>query len=125
MKGPVRIKRIYEPPSREDGQRILVDRLWPRGIARDAAALTIWLKEIAPSTALRKWFGHDPAKLAEFRRRYGEELDANPSAVADLCALADKGGVTLLYAAREERINHAVVLAEYLQERGYRFERPG
>lgn len=113
MAGRVRIKRIYAPPSGDDGQRVLVDRIWPRGVRRDEAALTLWLKEIAPSTALRKWFGHDPARWTEFGKRYRQELDANP-AVGELLALIDKGAVTLLYAASDEAHNHALALADYL-----------
>lgn len=125
MKGALRIKRIYEPPARKDGQRVLVDRIWPRGVTREAAALDLWLKEIAPSTELRKWFGHDPSRYAEFRDRYRRELEAQPDAVAEICALAGKGDVTLLYGAHDEHANQAVVLAEYLAERGYRFQRAG
>ena len=120
MKGTIAVKRIYEPPSDKDGQRILVDRIWPRGVSREAAALDLWLKDIAPSTELRKWFGHDPSRAKGFRDRYRAELDSNPEAVAELCSLADKGDVTLLYAAHDEQANNATVLAEYLEDRGYR-----
>lgn len=113
MADRLRIKRIYAPPSGDDGQRVLVDRIWPRGVRRDEAALTLWLKEIAPSTPLRKWFGHDPARWTEFGKRYRQELDANP-AVGELRALIDKGAVTLLYAASDEKHNHALALARYL-----------
>ncbi|WBX85139.1 DUF488 domain-containing protein [Sphingosinicella microcystinivorans] len=115
MADRLRIKRIYAPPSGDDGQRVLVDRIWPRGVRRDEAALTLWLKEIAPSTALRKWFGHDPARWTEFGKRYRQELDANP-AVGELRALIDKGMVTLLYAASDEKHNHALALARYLSD---------
>ena len=118
MTGAIHIKRIYEHPSHGDGQRILVDRLWPRGVSRDAAALDLWLKEIAPSTALRKRFDHDPSRFATFQERYFLELEANAPTIAELCALVRKGDVTLLYAAHDERINHAIVLAEYLKRRG-------
>ena len=120
MKGAIRLKRIYEPKSDADGQRILVDRIWPRGVGKAAAALDLWLKDIAPSPALRKWFGHDPARFDVFRQRYRRELDANPDAVATLCACLDRDDVTLLYGARDEHANQAVVLAEYFQDRGYR-----
>lgn len=110
------IKRIYEPKAPEDGARILVDRIWPRGISREAAALTLWLKDIAPSTELRKWFGHDPARWKEFCRRYQAELDANAEAVAELRCLAKTGKVTLLYAARDTDHNQAWVLADYLRK---------
>ena len=82
MAGTLRLKRIYDAPTPADGQRILVDRIWPRGVKRETAALTLWLKEIAPTADLRKWFGHDPARFAAFRDRYRKELDANPQAVA-------------------------------------------
>ncbi|MCK9541832.1 MAG: DUF488 domain-containing protein [Novosphingobium sp.] len=124
MKGTIGLKRIYQTREAGDGQRVLVDRIWPRGISKQAAALDFWLKDIAPGTALRKWFGHDPARFGEFRERYRRELDANSDAVAELCDLADRGDVTLLYAAYDERHNQAVVLAEYLSERGYRLRNP-
>lgn len=112
----LRIKRIYEPAAKDDGARILVDRVWPRGIAKEDAALTLWLKEIAPSTALRKWYGHDPARWAEFQRRYHAELDANTEAVERLRTCLRSGRVTLLYGARDEAHNQAVALADYLQK---------
>jgi uncharacterized protein YeaO (DUF488 family) len=111
---PIRIKRAYDPLVKQDGNRILVDRLWPRGLRRDAAVLTSWFKNIAPSTELRKWFRHDPELWADFNRRYREELDANPVAVAELAKLLSSGPSTLLYAARDEQHNHAIVLANYM-----------
>jgi len=108
------IKRIYEPAAAADGARVLVDRMWPRGVARASAGLTLWLKEIAPSAALRRWFGHRPERWAEFRARYGVELDANAAAVARLRALCEAGPVTLLHAARDSEHNHARALAAYL-----------
>jgi uncharacterized protein YeaO (DUF488 family) len=123
MTGSVGIKRIYEPPATTDGRRVLVDRLWPRGVSRETAALDLWLKAIAPTPALRTWFGHDPARFVTFRDRYRRELDANPDAVAELCGLIDQGDVTLLYAAHDEQANHAVVLAGYLGDRGYAVRR--
>ncbi|BAV66055.1 DUF488 domain-containing protein [Sphingobium cloacae] len=113
--GKIGIKRIYEPADRADGQRILVDRLWPRGVSKKEAELTEWCKDIAPSPALRKWFGHDPARFDEFRDRYRKELDGNGEAVAALCDRAAKGDLTLLYGAHDETCNHAVVLAQYLR----------
>lgn len=113
----LRIKRIYEPAAKSDGARILVDRVWPRGITKEDAALTLWLKEIAPSTALRKWFGHDPARWADFQRRYRTELDANSEAVERLDACLRSGTVTLLYGARDTEHNQAVALATYLRDR--------
>ena len=124
MAGTLRLKRIYDAPTPADGQRILVDRIWPRGVKRETAALTLWLKEIAPTADLRKWFGHDPARFAAFRDRYRKELDANPQAVAQLRACLDKGDATLLFGARDTRNNQAAVLAEYMQEQGYRFLPP-
>ncbi|MER9054189.1 DUF488 domain-containing protein [Mesorhizobium sp. M0213] len=109
------VKRIYEPPAPDDGQRVLVDRIWPRGIAKQDAALTLWLRDIAPSDALRKWFGHEPARWAEFQRRYSDELDRNGEALAELRALLREGKVTLLYGAHDEAHNNAVALASYLR----------
>ena len=117
MTGAIRIKRIYAPVDKSDGQRVLVDRLWPRGVSREEAALDLWLKEIAPSSALRTWFGHQPERFTEFAQRYRRELDGNPEPVARLRALRAKGDVTLLYAAHDPRINQAVVLADYLAGR--------
>ena len=109
------VKRIYEPPAPDDGQRVLVDRIWPRGISKADAALTLWLKDIAPSNELRKWFGHEPARWAEFRKRYAIELDGNGEAVKELRGLLRKGRVTLLYGAHDEAHNNAVALAGYLR----------
>lgn len=110
----IKIKRVYEEPAKSDGKRVLVDRLWPRGLSKERAAVDIWLKEIAPSTDLRKWFGHDPAKWKEFQKRYIEELDANAEPVNTINELAKKGTVTLLYGAKDEEHNDAVVLLDYL-----------
>jgi uncharacterized protein YeaO (DUF488 family) len=112
----IRLRRIYEPPAPDDGARVLVDRVWPRGVSKDEAALTLWLKDVAPSTALRTWFGHDPARWSEFRDRYRQELEANGEAVERLRALTRAGRVTLLYSARDEAHNQAVALAEFMQE---------
>lgn len=109
------LKRAYEACAPEDGFRILVDRLWPRGLSREAARIDLWHKEIAPSAELRKWFAHDPAKWQEFRRRYAEELDNNPAEVEKLAAHARRGTVTLVYGAKDERHNQAVVLKQYLE----------
>jgi uncharacterized protein YeaO (DUF488 family) len=111
-----RLKRVYEPRSAEDGTRVLVERLWPRGLRKEDPRLDVWLKEIAPSPALRSWFAHDPAKWDEFRRRYRAELAANADAVARLRALLAEGPVTLVYAARDEQHNSARVLLEWLGE---------
>jgi len=113
----IRIKRSYEPRERTDGRRILVERLWPRGMRKEALAADAWMKEVAPSTALRKWFGHRGERWAEFRRRYRAELDANPAAWAPLLEAAARGRVTLLYSARDTVHNGALVLQEYLGER--------
>jgi len=110
------IKRVYEPAARGDGARVLVDRVWPRGVTKEAAALTVWLKEIAPSTALRKWFGHEPARFAEFRRRYLDEIRASAPALERLRPYLEGGRTTLLYAAHDPAHNNAVVLADYLRD---------
>lgn len=112
----VRVKRVYEPPAPDDGARVLVDRLWPRGLRKEAAALTLWHKDAAPSPTLRRWFGHDPARWEAFRARYRAELHANDGALEPLRALACAGPLMLLYAARSSTHNHALVLAEYLRE---------
>ncbi len=106
----VRIKRIYDEAEASDGARVLVDRLWPRGVSKDAAAIDLWLKELAPSTELRKWFGHDPARWGEFQQRYTAEVHAHPELFEQLRDLARQGPVTLVYSARDEEHNDAVVL---------------
>jgi uncharacterized protein YeaO (DUF488 family) len=111
----VRIKRVYETPEPSDGTRILIDRLWPRGLTKDRARVDLWLKDIAPSTSLREWFGHDPAKWEEFQRRYQAELDANPATGAELRAALQRGRATLVYGAKDEQHNDAVVLKAYLE----------
>lgn len=110
----IEIRRIYEPASAHDGLRVLVDRIWPRGISREAAAIDHWARDLAPSTDLRKWFHHDRERWEEFQRRYRAELEPHRSALADLLARADSGGMTLLFAARDTRRNHAVVLRDVL-----------
>ena len=110
----IRLKRAYEPAAADDGTRILVDRLWPRGLKKSEAAIDRWLKDIAPSTALRQWFAHDPARWPEFRRRYRSEIRRHPDQLAELRALARKGPVTLIFSARDERRNDAVVLRSVL-----------
>jgi uncharacterized protein YeaO (DUF488 family) len=113
----IRLKRAYEAPSAEDGRRVLVERLWPRGIAKEKAALDLWLKEIAPSSELRSWFGHDAGKWSEFQRRYREELESKPREVAQLLDLSREGDVTFVYGSRDEEHNAAIVLKEYLEAR--------
>jgi uncharacterized protein YeaO (DUF488 family) len=111
----IRVKRVYEPAARGDGARFLVDRLWPRAVKKEGLRLTAWLKEVAPSDGLRKWFGHDPKRWPEFQRRYGIELDRNPDGWQPLLEAARQGNVTLLFAARDEAHNNAVALKDYLE----------
>lgn len=111
-----RLKRIYDPVSPDDGRRVLVERLWPRGLRKADAALDEWLQDIAPSSDLRRWYGHDPAKWPEFRRRYREELAIQTDLLAKLQSHAETGPVTLLFAARDRDRNSAVVLKEMLDE---------
>ena len=110
----VKLKRVYEPASRTDGIRILVDRLWPRGLSKEEAAIDHWCKELAPSTALRQWFGHEPDRWEEFRKRYKAELAQQPESLTDLRTFARKGPITLVFAAHDELRNNAVVLYELL-----------
>lgn len=112
----LRLKRAYEPAEPDDGTRILVDRLWPRGVSKAKAALDDWIKEVAPSTELRKWFGHDPTRWSEFQRRYRAELSGQSAALDRIRALAKAGVVTLVYGARDEQHNDAVVLRSVLLE---------
>jgi uncharacterized protein YeaO (DUF488 family) len=116
----VRLKRAYEPAEKGDGQRILVDRLWPRGVARAEAAIDQWMKEIAPSSDLRKWFGHDPGRWEEFQRRYRAELEEHRDQLEELRRLAETGRITLVYSARDESHNDAVVLRDVLLGRPMR-----
>lgn len=119
-----KVKRVTEPLTKADGTRILIDRLWPRGQSKAKLQLTAWVRDIAPSTELRKWFGHDPAKWEEFRKRYRAELDANPEAVAELQQLLkEHPNATLLFAAHNARHCNATVLAEYLREHAPRARR--
>jgi uncharacterized protein YeaO (DUF488 family) len=115
----VRIKRAYEAPAPDDGRRVLVDHVWPRGVKREKLALDGWLKEVSPSDGLRRWFNHDPARWAEFAARYGDELKAPPAseAVAELVRCARAGPLTLVYAARDETHNNAVALRDAIVER--------
>jgi uncharacterized protein YeaO (DUF488 family) len=111
----IRLKRVYEPPGPDDGTRILVERLWPRGVNKPKAAISHWAKEVAPSPELRRWYGHDPDKWDEFRRRYRAELDEKGDVLDDLKRRLTEGPVTFVYAARDERHNSALVLKEYLE----------
>ncbi len=113
----IRVRRVYEEPQEEDGLRILVDRLWPRGLSKYRAQVHLWLKEVAPSDELRHWFAHEPARWDEFRRRYREELASGLDQVGRIRTLErERGTVTLLYAARDDKHNNAVVLGEMLRE---------
>lgn len=111
----VRTKRVYDPPEPGDGYRVLIDRLWPRGVSRERARIDEWARELAPSDGLRKWFGHDPKRFREFRRRYREELRDHAGRIAQLRERAGRGAVTIVYAARDEVHNNAAVLAELLR----------
>lgn len=114
----IQIKRVYEKPSKTDGYRVLVDRLWPRGVSKEKAHLDLWLKEIAPSTELRKWFGHIPSKWEEFEKRYTKELQENQELIQQLKDLEKKyKQVTLLYGARDTEHNEAVLLKEFLEKK--------
>ena len=110
----VKLKRAYELPAADDGTRVLVDRLWPRGVSKEHAALDQWMKDISPSTELRKWFGHDPARWEEFCRRYTEELHQNAERLSQLRSLTREGPVTLVYSAHDEVHNDAIVLQDLL-----------
>ena len=114
---PVRIKRIYEPPEPGDGFCVFIDRLWPRGLKKEDAHFDVWLKELAPSTELRRWFGHDPERWEEFKVRYFRELDEEPEAVAEVTRRATAGTVTLVFGAKAERYSNAAALKEYLEAR--------
>jgi uncharacterized protein YeaO (DUF488 family) len=111
----IRVKRVYDKPERSDGRRILVDRLWPRGVAKAVAKIDFWAKAVAPSHDLRRWYHHEPAKWDEFRRRYFAELDANAAGVGELRSQLGRGTVTLLYGSKEARFNNATALREYLE----------
>lgn len=112
----IKLKRVYEKADKEDGFRILVDRLWPRGLTKQRAAVDLWLKEIAPSTELRKWFGHDPEKWKEFRRRFRAEIKNHSDEVELIKSKARQDTVTLLYGARDQEHNEAVVLQQFLEK---------
>lgn len=113
----LRTKSVRDKPARSDGKRVLVDRLWPRGLSKEKAALDFWARDISPSTTLRKWYSHDPAKWDEFRRRYFAELDDNEEGVAELRAHLGKGTTTLLFGSHEAKLNNATALIEYLKAR--------
>lgn len=117
MSGPIRLKRAYEEPSGDDGARVLVERLWPRGVRKDDAALDAWLKEVSPSPELRRWYAHDTDRWDEFRRRYLEELEERTDAVQELLALAREGTLTLVLASKDVERSSAAVLKDYLERR--------
>jgi len=112
----VRVKRIYDPPARDDGYRVLIDHVWPRGVSREHARLDEWARDLAPSDELRRWFDHVPERFDEFRSRYRDELDAQRDRLAGLRRRGRKGPLTILYAARDRQHNNAVVLAELLRD---------
>ncbi len=114
---PIRTKRAYEEPAKSDGYRVLVDRIWPRGVRKEELQLDAWLKEVAPSAGLRKWFGHDPRRWEDFRRRYFAELDGHPEPIAELLARDRQGPVTLVYSAKDPEHNNAAALRDYLEKR--------
>ena len=121
----IRIKRTYDPPARGDGRRILVERLWPRGMKKEALAADAWIKEVAPSTELRKWFDHQVERWEEFRRRYRQELNANPGAWKPILDASRRRTITLLYSAHDTLHNGAVVLRDYLTKRAIGREHDG
>lgn len=114
----IRLKRVYDAPARTDGKRFLIERLWPRGIKKENLKVEEWIKEAGPSTELRKWFNHDPAKWDRFRDRYFRELDRNPSAWQSLLEASKAGTITLIYSSHDTEHNNAVALAEYLSKKG-------
>jgi uncharacterized protein YeaO (DUF488 family) len=113
----INLKRAYQPAAKTDGERILVERLWPRGVSKDRAKIDLWLKDAAPSTELRKWFGHDPEKWQQFRRRYAAELKEKVDVIKMLKQKAKKGRVTFVYAAHDEEHNGALALKEFLEKK--------
>jgi uncharacterized protein YeaO (DUF488 family) len=116
----IKLKRVYDPVSRTDGTRFLVERLWPRGLSKAKVHLSAWLKEVGPSTELRQWFNHDPLKWSQFRRRYFRELDAQPESWRPILTAARRGLVTLVYSSHDEEHNNAVALQEYLKAKSRR-----
>jgi len=113
----IQLKRVYEPADSRDGRRFLVERLWPRGMKKESLAMAGWLKDVAPSDALRQWFGHDPAKWDKFQQRYALELESKPAVLAPLLDAARQGTVTLLYSAHDQEHNNALALKNFLDER--------
>lgn len=113
----IAVRRVYESPRADEGARFLVERLWPRGMRKESLHMDAWLKDVAPSDALRRWFGHDPAKWIEFQERYFAELDGKPDAIQPIVEAARRGNVTLLYSAHDTEYNNAAALKEYLSKR--------
>ena len=112
----IRLKRVYDKPAKADGRRVLVDRIWPRGLKKKEGRIDEWFKEMAPSTGLRKWFGHDPARWKEFKKRYAAELDEQRESIEELARRAKTTKTTLLFGAKDTEHNNAVILKEYLQK---------
>ena len=110
----IKLKRVYEKPDPEDGKRILVERLWPRGLKKEEAKIDAWLKDVAPSTELRKWYAHDPAKWTQFKERYWKELDDKPEQVSALAKECKQSTITFVFGSREEKLNNAAALKEYI-----------
>lgn len=115
--GEIRLKRAYDKPAKNDGRRVLVDRIWPRGVKKEDLELNDWFKDLAPSSDLRKWFGHDPEKWEQFKARYFDELEGSAKGIEVLLETAENGRLTLVYASSEEKHNNAVALKEYLEEK--------
>jgi uncharacterized protein YeaO (DUF488 family) len=113
----IKVKRIYDAPAATDGRRVLVDRLWPRGVSKEKAKIDVWLKDVAPSDSLRRWFAHDPDKWPEFRKRYRDELESAAGRLTELRRLSKEGPVTLVFAAKDEKRNNAIVLKSILEGR--------
>lgn len=111
----IKVKRVYARPSPSDGKRVLVDRLWPRGLTKEQARIDLWLRDLAPSTELRNWYGHDPAKWTEFKKRYWKELNKNSSLVSKLADECRRSTVTFVFSSKEEKLNNAVALKEYIE----------
>jgi len=116
----IKIKRIYDPPAEHDGFRILVDRLWPRGLTKEKAKVDLWLKEIAPSDQLRKWYTHDPKKWAEFKKKYSSELDQKTDLIDQIVKKTKEGDLTFLFSSKEEKLNNPLALREYIETKGRR-----
>jgi len=113
---PIKLKRVYEKPEKTDGRRILVERLWPRGLSKENVRVDMWVKDAAPSTELRKWFDHDPSKWGEFKKRYFAELDQNPEALEPLLDILRNETITFVYASKEETYNNSAALREYMNK---------